>query len=253
MIPAIRSELLKLRTARLPWGLLAATVGLATVHNVLFDSNAGGTGHASIPPLSTYSGQSRAVGIPGELLLLAGVMGIIVASGEFRHKTATSTYLAIPNRIQVLGAKTIAAATIGSLFGLAGAAATTVVGLSFTAAGGHHLLLTAGTIARYAVGASLASALLAGTGVALGTLIRAQIGAIVATFVWGFVIEQAVGGVYSSAQRYLPYTAAASMAGVKLGDAATPLPFAAAIALLAAVAVLIGLLAIRTTLKADIT
>ena len=56
MIPAIRSELLKLRTARLPWGLLAATVGLATVHNVLFDSNAGGTGHASIPPLSTYSG-----------------------------------------------------------------------------------------------------------------------------------------------------------------------------------------------------
>jgi hypothetical protein len=253
MIRAIRSELLKLRTARLPWALLALTIGLATFHNLLFDSNAGGTGHASIPSLSTYRGQSRAIGIPGELLLLATVMGIIVASGEFRHKTATTTYLAIPNRIQVLGAKTIAAATIGMVFGLAGAAATTIVGLSFTAAGGHHLLLGAGTIARYALGATLASGVLAGTGVALGTLIRAQIGAIIATFVWGFVIEQAVGGIYDSAQRYLPYTAAASMAGVKLGDAATPIPFAAATALLAAVGLLIALIAIRTSLNADIT
>jgi hypothetical protein len=229
------------------------TVGLATFHNVLFDSNAGGTGHASIPSLSTYGGQSRAIGIPGELLLLATVMGIIVASGEFRHKTATSTYLAIPNRVQVLGAKTIAAAAIGMLFGLAGGAATTIVGLSFTAAGGHHLLLGAGTIGRYVVGATLASGVLAGIGVALGTLVRAQIGAIIATFVWGFVIEQAVGGVYNSAQRYLPYTAAASMAGVKLGDAATPLPFAAATGLLAVVAVLIALIAMRTSLNADIT
>jgi hypothetical protein len=253
MIRAVRTELLKLATARLPWGLLALTVGLATFHNVLFDSNAGGTGHAAIPSLSTYIGQSRAIGIPGELLLLASVVGIIVASGEFRHKTATTTYLAIPDRVQVLGAKTIAAGAIGMLFGLAGAAATTIVGLSFTAAGGHHLLLGAGTIARYAVGATLASALLAAVGVALGTLVRAQIGAIIATFVWGFVIEQAVGGIYNSAQRYLPYTAAASMAGVKLGDAATPLPFAAATALLAVVAVLTALIAIRTSLNADIT
>jgi hypothetical protein len=252
MIRAIRAELLKLCTARLPWGLLALTVGLATFHNVLFDSNAGGTGHASIPSLSTYSGQSRAIGIPGELLLLATVMGIIVASGEFRHKTATTTYLAIPNRVQVLGAKTMAAAAIGMFFGLAGAAATTIVGLSFTTAGGHHLLLGTGTVARYAVGATVASAVLAGIGVALGTLIRAPIGAIIATFVWGFVIEQAVGGIYHSAQRYLPYTAAASMAGVKLGDAATPIPFAAATALLVVLAVLIALIAIRTSLNTDI-
>jgi hypothetical protein len=253
MIRAVRTELLKLGTARLPWGLLALTVGLATFHNVLFDSNAGGTGHASIPRLSTYSGQSRAIGIPGELLVLATVVGIIVASGEFRHKTATTTYLAIPDRVQVLGAKTVAAGGIGMLLGLAGAAATTIVGLSFTAAGGHHLLLGAGTIARAVVGATLASALLAGIGVALGTLIRAQIGAIIAIFVWGFVIEQAVGGIYNSAQRYLPYTAAASMAGAKLGDAPTPLPFAAATTLLAVVAVLTALIAIRTSLNADIT
>ena len=43
------------------------------------------------------------------------------------------------------------------------------------------------------------------------------------------------------------------MAGVKLGDAATPLPFAAATGLLAVVAVLIALIAMRTSLNADIT
>lgn len=51
MIRAIRTELLKLRTARLPWGLLVLAVGLSSLHNVVFDSNAGGTGHAAIPSL----------------------------------------------------------------------------------------------------------------------------------------------------------------------------------------------------------
>lgn len=253
MTRAIRAELLKLRTARLPWGLLALTVGMTSVHQVLFDSNAGGTGHASIPSLATYAGQSQAINVPAELLLLSTVLGIIVASGEFRHRTATGTYLAVPNRVRVLGAKTIAAAMMGLLFGLAGAAAATGIGLSFVAGGGHDVLLSAETIARYVAGATIGSALLAAVGVALGSLIRSQIGAIIAIFIWGFVIEQTVGAVYESAQRLLPFTAAAAMAGAKLGSAETPLPFAVAAALLAAVAAIISLVAARTTLKADVT
>src|SRR5919108_2645669 len=141
---ALRSELLKLRTARLPWGLLAIGVLLAGVHAVLFDSNAGGTGHTAIESRAPQTGQSQAITIPIEVLLFATVLGVIVASGEFRHGTATNTYLAIPNRVRVLGAKAVAAAAIGAVFGLASAALTTAIGLSFTATGGHHLLLSAG-------------------------------------------------------------------------------------------------------------
>lgn len=253
MTPAIRAELLKLRTARLPWGLLGLAIGLTSLHQLLFDSNAGGTGHSSIPSLATYAGQSQAINISGELLLLATVLGIVIASGEFRHRTATTTYLATPSRATVLVAKSVAAGTTGLLFGLAGAATATGIGLSFVAGSGHHLLLSTATIARYVAGATLGSALLAAVGVAVGSFIRSQVAAIIAIFVWGFVIEQSVGGLYSTAQRYLPYTAAEAMAGTKLGSEGSPLPFAAATALLAIVVVLTSVVATRTTVTADIT
>jgi ABC-2 type transport system permease protein len=253
MIAAVRSEMLKLRTARLPWGLLALTVALTSIERILFDSNAGGTGHTSIPSLATYAGQSQSINIPGELLLLATIVGIIMASGEFRHSTATNTYLAMPNRLTVMAAKGVAAAAVGLLFGLCSSAAATVIGLSFTSAGGQQLLLNNVTISRYAIGAMLGSALLSVAGVAVGTLIRSQVGGIVAIFVWGFIIEQTIGAVYNTAQRYLPYTAAAAMAGAKLGSEKTPLPFAAAALLLVGVVLVVAAVASKTTLDADVT
>ena len=74
-----------------------------------------------------------------------------------------------------------------------------------------------------------------------------------AVFVWGLVIEQTVGGLYEATQRYLPYTAAASLAGAKLEAGTAALPFGTAAALVAAVAAGISLLAARTTLNADVT
>jgi hypothetical protein len=253
MIAALRSELLKLRTARFSWGLLALTLALTSIERILFDSNAGGTGHTSIPSLATYAGQSRSINIPGELLLLATIMGVIVASGEFRHRTATNTYLATPNRVTVMTAKAVAAAAMGLLFGLCGSAAATIIGLSFTSASGHHLLLSAATISRYSLGAMLGAALLSVAGVAVGTLIRSQVGGILAIFVWGFIIEQTIGAVYNTAQRFLPYTASAGMAGATLGSEKTPLPFAAAASLLVGVVIVISTVAAKTTLDADVT
>src|SRR5262245_11842958 len=253
MTRALRSELLKLRTARLPWGLLAIAVALAGMHALLFDSNAGGSGHTSIRSLATQIGQSQAITIPGEVLLFATVLGVIVASGEFRHGTATNTYLAIPNRLRVLIAKATAAAVVGALFGLAGAVLTTIIGLSFTVAGGHDILLSTATITRYVLGATVAAAVLAAAGVGLGSLVRSQVAAIIGVFVWGLVLEQTVGGLYESAQRYLPYTAAAALAGTKLEGGTTALPFVAATALIITVAAAASLLATRTTLKTDVT
>ena len=253
MIPAVRAELLKLRTSRLPWGLLGLTVAITGLHHLLFDSNAGGTGHTSIPSLATRAGQSQAIAIPSEVLLFATVLGVIVASGEFRHRTATTTYLAIPNRVQVLGAKAIAASTMGLLFGLVASIVAAAIGLVFMSSGGDHLLLSTATLARYLAGATLAAGLLAAGGVALGSLIRSQIGAIITVFVWGFIVEQTIGGVYSSAQRYLPYSAAGTLAGAKLDSHATPLPFGVVAVLVAVIAALISTIAARTSLKADIT
>ncbi|HEY5985530.1 MAG TPA: hypothetical protein VIV12_03980 [Streptosporangiaceae bacterium] len=73
-------------------------------------------------------------------LILATVFGAMVASREFRHKTATDTYLDQPSRTRVLTAKVIAAAATGLVFGLAGTAVTTGADLAFTAARGYRLL-----------------------------------------------------------------------------------------------------------------
>jgi hypothetical protein len=67
----------------------------------------------------------------------------------------------------------------------------------------------------------------------------------------------------TSVRPYLPYTAATTLAGAKLGGAAfgpahglnggAPLPFTAAAAIIAAVATAIAIVASRTTLRRDIT
>jgi hypothetical protein len=69
-----------------------------------------------------------------------------------------------------------------------------------------------------------------------------------------------VGGLSRSTAPYLPYTAAATMAGATGGEGMpqlpvglNPLPFGAVAALLVGVAVVISTVAARTTVPRDIT
>jgi hypothetical protein len=81
-------------------------------------------------------------------------------------------------------------------------------------------------------------------------------------FVWSIIIESLLGGLYNSAWRYLPYTAATTLGGSAVGGAAFgpahgltaggPLPFAGAAGLLVGLTVVLYVLAARTTLRRDI-
>ena len=246
MTRLVRTELLKLRTIRLPLGLLAVAAGVTGLMTVLESSRAGGPGHMAIPPLDTEAGLTAVLTSTGFALLMAAIFGATVASGEFRHGTATATYLATPDRVRVLAAKALAAALFGLLFGLVGAAVASGVGLTFVAAKGYAVTVAAGPVVRYAAGAVLGAGLLAAAGAALGSLVRAQVGAVVTLFAWGFVVEQLLAGQFDALASYLPYTAATTMAGASLGGGVDPLPFAAAAALLSAVAA-------RTTVRADVS
>lgn len=252
MITSIRTELLKLTTVRLPLGLLATGAGLTAIMAVLTAAGAGGPGSMAADPLNTPAGLSGVLATTYLAMLMAMVFGVTVASGEFRHQTATATYLATPNRIRVLGAKAIAAAGFGLGFGLVGVAITTGVGLAFVAAKGYTVALPAATIARYAAGGVLGSGLLAAVGVGLGSLLRGQLGGVITVFVWGLLGETIVGGLFHPVAPYLPYTAATAMAGSP-PPGGTSLPFAAAAALVAGVAALLCAVAARTSVQADVT
>ena len=255
----IRVEIAKLRTARLSYGLLAAATCLTGLLAVLRAATAG-NGRAE--PLDTAAGLTRVLTVIGFALLLAVVLGLTLSSGEFRHNTATNTYLATPNRARVLVAKLIAAACGGLAFGAAGFAASTAVGLVFLAGRGDSVPLGVTTILGDAVGAILAGGLLAALGVGLGTLVRGQLGGVVGAFIWALFVESIAGGVFDAVGPYLPFTAATTLAGAPLGGggfgytgtpSAAPLPFAAAACLVAAIALLLALVASRTTLETDIT
>jgi ABC-2 type transport system permease protein len=253
MTRLVRTELLKLRTIRLPLGLLATAAGVTALMTVIESSRAGGPGHMAIPPLDTETGLTAVLTSTGFAMLMAMVFGVVVASGEFRHGTATATYLGTPDRARVLLAKAAAAALFGLLFGLVGAAVASGVGLAFVAAKGYEVTVAGATIARYAAGAVLGTGLLAAVGVGVGSLLRAQVGAVVAVFAWGFVVEQLLAGQFDGLAPYLPYTAATTMAGATLGGGVDPLPFAAAAALVAATATLLSMVAARTTVRGDIS
>jgi ABC-2 type transport system permease protein len=261
MLTLIRVELLKLRTVRLSYGLLAASLTLTALFSVL-ESVRAGTNLA--PPLSTAAGLDNVITGGVWTLIFAAILGATLSSGEFRHATATGTYLVTPDRNRVLAAKALAAAVGGAVFGLLGWAVATGVGLSFVAVHGYADPLSAATIARYAAGHVLGAALLAAIGAALGSLIRSQLVVVIGILVWSIVIESILGGLFNSVRPYMPYTAATTLAGSGLGTAAfgpahravttvSPLPFAAATALLAAIAVVIAVIAARTTVRRDVS
>ena len=257
MTRVLRSELLKLRTIRMPWYVLATAAGL-TVAEVAFKASRAGAGRRmAIPPLNTVAGLTRVITSSDFALLLAVVLGVIIASGEFHHRTATATYLAQPHRTRVLVAKLATASSFGLLFGAVAAALATGIGLAFVAAKGYPVTVPTGTIVQYFAGAALASALLAAIGVGIGSLVRSQVTAVVGVLVWGFVIERIIGALYSSVATYLPFTAATTLAGQPLDAAliragATALSFGAAALLVAGIAAALSLVASQTTVGADI-
>jgi ABC-2 type transport system permease protein len=263
MIRLIRIELLKLRTTRLGYSLLATGAGLTAMFAILEAARAGKGGGAAPDPLNTFSGFSSVIGSGVWGLLFAAVLGVTVSTGEYRHKTATLTYLASPDRTRVLAAKVAAAAVAGTLFGLATYLVAGGSALGFTLAHGYQVPLSDATMARFGVGHLLAGALLAAIGVGLGELLRSQLAAIVAVFAWSIVIESLIGALFTVTRPYLPYTAATNLAGTSLGSAAfgpahgtaggTPLPFLATTALLMAIAAVFAAIAARTTVRRDIT
>lgn len=257
---ALRAEFLKLRTTR----LVAAMTGLAVALTILIgvlEAVTAGTGKGmAIPSLATAGGLRDNLASTGFALLIAALLGIVISSGEFRLKTATDTYLDQPGRGRVLAAKTVAAASAGAVLGIAAAAAATGIALGFAASRGYGLALSDAAIARYTSGTVIGSALLAAAGVGVGSLIRHQTGAIIAVVAWGLVVELVVGATVTTVGRFLPYTAAAMLAGDTNGGGmpqiprgVAALPYPAAIAVLAAIAVVVAVVAGRATVRRDVT
>ena len=178
----LHSELLKLRTTRVPFVLMALTVvftGLVVAAIVHFDA-----AEASNP-----FGLAQAAAFWSMLVM---VLGILIVTNEYRHRTITTTFLADPRRERVLGAKLVTALLAGAAVALAAIAVIALVALPWLAAKGADLPLGAEGL-EAAARLLLSFALSCALGAAVGAVLQNQVGAIVGVLIWFLIVENIVG------------------------------------------------------------
>ena len=196
MSALLSAELLKLRTTRTFAALAGVAIGISLLLTVL-------VGILTDPTKDEVLRDVFANDVSALFILILAIVGI---TGEWRHRTITSSLLAAPDRVRFLAAKTLAFAATGVVLSLLISLSVGAVGFAIvtirdlpTPDLGEWLSL---------VGRSAAvAALLAAFGVCIGALVRNQVVAIVGVLATGFVVEVALLGLVPDVGRFGPVLA----------------------------------------------
>ncbi len=210
MTRLVRAELLKLRTTRDLWWTAAGTLLLAVLTvalNMTGPEDVTGMRLDSDAGVRTVLGSASA----GSLLLL--LLGIACMAGEFRHGTATTTFLVAPDRHRTLVAKVLATTIVGVAIASAAIVITLAVAVPWLDAEGVTLDGRADDVAVALLGTLAVSPPAAAIGVGLGALLRNQTTAVVTALVWTVAVEALVGGFAPELYKFLPGGAFAATTG----------------------------------------
>lgn len=182
MSRALSSELLKLRTTRTFYALVGAALALV-IAIVVIAASTGSWGSTTKPPAIDL------LGIAFLCQLFALVLGILAVTSEFRHGTITPSLLVVPDRNRLLSAKLIVHLLAGLLFGVVTVVVCLLLSSLIFSARGIEAGLNVSDVLEVGGGTALTIALYAALGVGIGAVVRNQVGAIVGTLAWVFVIE----------------------------------------------------------------
>ncbi len=192
----LKAELIKLRTTRTFIALIAVAAVLSLAVVILQAAFIDAT--ASTAADEVFNADTSSL-----FILILAVVGI---SGEWRHRTITSSLLAAPDRWRFLFAKVIAYAVAGVVLSLAISVLTAAAGslvLSIRDQPGAPV----GDLVELGWHNLVIAAIFGGLGVGLGGLIRNQPTAIVGILVVSFIAEPLLLTVASSVGRFGPFTA----------------------------------------------
>jgi ABC-2 type transport system permease protein len=192
----LRAELIKLRTTRTFIALTAVAIGTSLLICVLVSLLSEPTQESVLSDVFTADTSA----------LFIVILAIVGITGEWRHRTITSSLLAAPNRLRFLAAKTLAFAAAGLLLSLLISITVAVVGMVILSA---RDLPTPelGELAAQVLRNAEVAALLGAFGLALGTLVRNQPVAIVGVLVLSFAIEPTVLALAPDVGRFAPFSA----------------------------------------------
>jgi ABC-2 type transport system permease protein len=224
VIALVRAEWLKARTTAVPWVLCGIALVITGLLIVVYFVNHGGNGGNGVvhptfgPPTPTIPHTVQqlrnliGLGLVGYLFAL--LLGVLIITTEFRHKTVTTTFLVTPRRPQMVVSKLLFAAVAG--IGLAIVVlATTIIGggITIVAKGGSFSPLLH-QIPAVAPGVILVFVLCGLVGVGVGSLITNQVAALIVVLGWFLVVENIISGIWPSTTKWLPSGAASAAASV---------------------------------------
>ncbi|MGH3509955.1 MAG: ABC transporter permease subunit [Nocardioidaceae bacterium] len=216
----LRSELRKISSTRLWWGLLIGVAVYCAIQAgaTAATAGAGAAGQNAIPTPDT-AGTLRLIYAGSAFsgaFIFALILGITGMTGEYRYQTITPTFLAEPRRSRVVAAKMLAHLAVGVGYGLVGLVVSVVTGAAVIAIRGYPLGLGASGLVGAMALAVLAVALWTLFGLGIGTMIRNQVAAILIGVVITLLLEPIASLVLhalhlDSVGQWLPSNASAAM------------------------------------------
>jgi ABC-2 type transport system permease protein len=218
MSNAIRAELIKMRSMPGVWVTFGLAFPLAVLICVAVLAGAGGPHGHTFSHVHTLRQRRELLGAGYfGLEVLAPVMGLLCVTGEYRHKTMTTTFVLRPVRSQVLGAKVVATALWSVLLALLTLVAVAAVGLPWNAALGGVTSQVTDQLGAVVPGLVLSAILLGLFGLGFGTLVKNQIAAILLTIGGTLVLESILialaRAIFHYDLNWLPNGAGAALAG----------------------------------------
>jgi ABC-2 type transport system permease protein len=226
VIAVIRAEWLKLRTTSIPWVLTGIALVLTGLLILLYFVNhgAGGPDHQgnfgapdpSVP--HTVQQLRNLLGLGVNVYVFALLLGVLIITVEFRHKTVTTAFLVTPRRPLFVAGKLLIAAISGAALALVVLAGTVIGGGIAQSAKGGSFSAMAHQIGAVLPGMVLVYALFAVVGVGLGSLLTNQVAAIVVCLGWFLILENIIGGIWTGTVRWLPGGVARAAANVSGGS-----------------------------------
>ena len=251
MTVALRAESRKLLTTQVWFWMFLLAIGLSLLVACLVSAFT----QRDDPGIPIEALLNAAVGFAS---LIAAVLGVIGLTGEYRHLTVTPTFLAIPRRGTVIGAKLLVYLVTGLLLGVACVGLAIAVGTVWLSARGFDVELGRESTVRIIVGGIVAVAIYGIIGVGVGALLRNQVAAVVGIVIYLFVVEpilQAIPKV-QQAYPYLPGGAASALTATTDPNVQSPVdllsPYVGG-ALLLAYGLAFAILGWRLTVRRDVT
>jgi hypothetical protein len=288
MIRLLEAEVRKLWTIWSTYVLFGIVVVIDLAFGFLIAFAPGGRhgGDAGIVPHGSSQWFANIFSVLDNSRLLGLVLGVLIITGEYRHKTVTPTFLAEPRRGRVVIAKLGTAFGGGVVLGVLTMVMGLVIGfvlvgvkvhscITSLATGGvrqgmsqtlcraqHGLYFVATTHnlwhdwSRIAPGVILGTGLFAIYGLGLGSLLKNQVVAIAVGLGFTLVVETIIAAVWPTVGEYLPGLAATALEdAMRTSFAGTTrlLPWWGGALMLVIYGVVLSFVGTFTTLRSDVT